>query len=153
MRPGHPQICLYRPEIPQNAGTIGRLAAATQCRLHLIKPFGFSMDDRNLKRAGLDYWPFLDLEIHDDIHDLLTRVTPRIAFLSKRGQRNYTEIPTDTELIVFGQETAGLPETFWQSYPEMFYSLPILHPGVRSINLANAVSVVIYDQLRQRNLK
>lgn len=153
MQAGHPQICLYRPEIPQNAGTIGRLAAATQCRLHLIKPFGFSMDDRNLKRAGLDYWPFLDLEVHDSIDDLLLRMAPKVAFLSKKGKRNYTDIPTDTQLIVFGQETAGLPETFWQKYPELFYSLPLLHPGVRSINLANAVSVVVYDQLRQRSLQ
>lgn len=153
MRAGHPQICLYKPEIPQNAGTIGRLAAATQCRLHLIKPFGFSMDDRNLKRAGLDYWPFLDLEVHESIDEILQRMAPRVAFLSKRGKKSYTDIPADTDLIVFGQETSGLPETLWQKYPELFYSLPLLHPGVRSINLANAVSVVVYDQLRQRSLQ
>ncbi|MFW7377574.1 MAG: tRNA (cytidine(34)-2'-O)-methyltransferase [Oligoflexus sp.] len=150
MHAGHPQICLYQPEIPQNAGNIGRLSAATGCRLHLIRPFGFATDDRNLRRPGLDYWPFLDLEIHDDIEPLFQRYQGKLAFFSKMASKVYTEVPTDTELFIFGRETTGLPEEWHTKYQDAFYRIPIFHPGVRSLNLANAVSIVIYDQLSRR---
>jgi len=150
MLPSHPHICLYQPEIPQNTGNIGRLAAAMQCRLHLVRPFGFTTSDKNLRRAGLDYWPFLDLEIHENF-DQVARLFPgRIAFLSKKSTRPYTEMPVSTELLVFGQETKGLPDFLWQEYPEMFYHVPMFHPGVRSLNLANAVSIVLFHQLHKR---
>jgi len=148
----HPHICLFQPEIPQNAGTTGRLAAASGCRLHLVRPFGFSDDDKNLRRAGLDYWPFLDLEIHDDIDDLLELYAPKIAFLSKRATQPYTQIPTDTDLLVFGRETSGLPDYIWKAWGEFFYKIPMFHEGVRSINLANSVSIVVYDQLAKKTL-
>jgi len=150
MKAGHPQICLYQPEIPQNAGNIGRLSAASGCRLHLIRPFGFATGDRNLRRPGLDYWPFLDLEIHEDIEPLLTRYQGKLAFFSKMATKLYTEVPTDTELFIFGRETTGLPEEWHARHQESFYRIPIFHPGVRSLNLANAVSIVIYDQLSRR---
>jgi tRNA (cytidine/uridine-2'-O-)-methyltransferase len=143
---------MMQPEIPQNVGTISRLAAATMCRLHIVRPTAFSLDDRNLRRPGLDYWPFVDLEIHDAIEPLIERCGGRVAFFSKYGTRPYTAAPTDTELLIFGRETSGLPETLWQRYPEHFYVIPMFHPGVRSLNVANAVSIVVYDQLNRRGL-
>ena len=152
MKPGHPEICLYRPEIPQNTGNIGRLAAATASRLHLITPFGFSMDDKNVRRPGLDYWPFLDLEIHDSFSELYQRLDGKVAFFSKFATKSYDQVPTDTRLLVFGQETSGFPEEFHQEYQDQMYKIPMFHDGVRSLNLSNAVSIIVYDQLRQRSL-
>lgn len=146
----HPEICLFQPEIPQNTGTIGRLAAATQCRLHLIRPFGFSTDDRHLKRAGLDYWPFLDLEIHDALDPLLSRFGDHIAFFSKHGEKTYAQVPSSTQLLIFGRETKGLTPEILQTHADKLYRIPIYHPGVRSLNLANAVSIVVYHQLLQK---
>lgn len=150
MLKGHPQICLFRPEIPQNTGNIGRLVAATQSRLHLIRPFGFSASDKNLRRAGLDYWPFLDLEIHDDLEILLQRFAGRFAYFSTKGKKLYTEVPVETDLLIFGQETKGLPPWVFEKWPEQAYKIPIFHEGVRSLNLANAVSVVLYDHLMRK---
>ena len=150
MLKGHPQICLFRPEIPQNTGNIGRLVAATQSRLHLIRPFGFSASDKNLRRAGLDYWPFLDLEIHDDLETLLGRFAGRFAYFSTKGTKLYTEVPLETDLLIFGQETKGLPPWVFEKWPEQAYKIPIFHEGVRSLNLANAVSVVLYDHLMRK---
>ena len=124
----HPQICLFQPEIPQNTGNIGRLAAASGCRLHLIKPFGFRPDDKNLLRPGLDYWPFLDLEIHDDLDGLLSLFRPKsFAFFSKKAKKVYYDMPLETELILFGRETSGFPDELFQKYPDSFYSIPIYH--------------------------
>ena len=148
MKQHHLHICLYRPEIPQNTGTIGRLAAAMQCRLHLIRPFGFSISDKHLKRAGLDYWPYLDLEIHESIDDFLSLFPPtQLAFLSKKAGKPYTKIPAYRKCLVFGQETSGLPDFLWEKYPDQFYNIPMFHKEVRSINLANSVSIVSYHQL------
>ena len=147
---GHLELCLFRPEIPQNTGTIGRLAAATQCRLHLVRPFGFSAHDKNLRRAGLDYWPFLDLEIHDDLDELLSRFQGRFAFFSTKATTLYTEMPPDIDLLVFGQETKGLPPSILERWPDKAYKIPIFHPGVRSLNVANAVSIVLYDHLLKK---
>ncbi len=145
---GHPEICLYQPEIPQNTGNIGRLAAATASRLHLIKPFGFNSSDKNLRRAGLDYWPFLDLEIHDSIEDLLSRFDrSEIAFFSKSGEHSYFKMSKDIKLLVFGRETKGLPPQILNQYHDRCYKIPMFHPGVRSLNLANAVSITVYHQL------
>ena len=147
MKKGHPQICLYRPEIPQNTGSIARLAAACCCRLHIVRPTGFSCDDRNLRRPGLDYWPYLDLEIWDDLDELIALNQGRAVFFSKFAKKPYCEAPTDGSLLVFGQETCGLPQNLWEAYPEHFYNIPMFHSQVRSLNLANAVSIVVYDQL------
>lgn len=149
MLSGHPEICLYQPEIPQNTGSIARLTAGSACRLHLVRPFGFDTDDRNLRRAGLDYWPFVDLEIHDDLDELLARFPGQVAFLTKKAVRPYTAIPEGTRLFVFGRETKGLPDEILARFPEACYGIPMYHPGVRSFNLANAVSVIVYDRLRR----
>ena len=144
----HPQICLFQPEIPQNTGNIARLAAATQCRLHLVGPFGFDISDKQLRRPGLDYWPYLDAEIHDDLTSVLRMFhREQVAFLSTRGQASYRSITQDVELLVFGRETSGLPAELHHTYQDRFYSIPIYHPKVRSLNLANAVSIVVYDQI------
>lgn len=144
---GHPHVCLYQPEIPQNTGSIGRLCAGAGARLHLIRPFGFDTSDKNLRRAGLDYWPFLDLEIHDSLEDVLTLFPGRFAFFSKKADKLYTEMPRGVELLIFGRETSGLPPDLHTRFPEAFYRIPMYHPGVRSQNLANAVSIVLYDRL------
>lgn len=146
----HPEVCLYQPEIPQNAGNIGRLCAATQCRLHLIRPFGFTTEDKNLRRAGLDYWPFLDLEIHDDLENLLEGFGGSFAFFSTKATRPYTQMPVDVRLLIFGQETKGLPSWVLERWPEKAWTIPMFHPGVRSLNVANSVSVVLYHQLLKR---
>lgn len=145
----HPHICLFQPEIPQNTGSIGRLAAGAGCRLHLIRPFGFSTDDRNLRRAGLDYWPFLDLEIHDDLESLLAMFPGRVAFFSKKATKTYWDMPPTTDLFIFGRETSGLPDWVHQRYADDLYQIPMFHPGVRSQNLANSVSVIVYDRIRR----
>lgn len=147
--PHHLHICLYQPEIPQNTGNIGRLTAATGNRLHLITPLGFRSDEKQLRRAGLDYWPYLDLEIHDSLDQALLQ-SHDFAFFSKKASRDYTEMPPSVDMCVFGKETSGLPDFLWQKYPDKFYSIPMFHPKVRSLNLANAVSIVVYHQLLKR---
>lgn len=153
MRPGHLHLCLFRPEIPQNTGNLGRLAAATQCRLHLIRPLGFSMSDKNLRRPGLDYWPYLDLEVHDNIEELLERFEGKFIFFSKFAKsRKYTEIPADIDLFIYGNETSGLPKYLHETYEDKFYHIPMFHEGVRSLNLANSVALTTYHQLAKRGV-
>ena len=152
MKQGHPEIVLFQPEIPQNTGNIGRLAAATASRLHLVKPFGFSMSDKNLRRPGLDYWPCLDLEVHESFEELYQQSSGKVAFFTKFADKDYTQVPTDTQLLIFGRETSGLPEDFHEKYEDSLYKIPMFHSEVRSLNLSNAVSIVVYDQLRQRGL-
>lgn len=139
----HPEIVLYQPEIPQNTGNIARLAAATACRLHLIRPFGFSTADKNLRRPGLDYWPYLDLEIHDQ----LPGQPHERALFTKTATKPYTELPADVRFIVFGRETKGLPPELLAEHQEQCYQIPMFHAGVRSLNLANAVAIIAYHLL------
>ena len=148
----HVEICLYKPEIPQNTGNIGRLTAGSGCRLHLIKPLGFSADDRNLTRAGLDYWPFIDLEVHDSLDELVDRFDGKVGFFSKKASNSYINMPKEVSLLVFGQETSGFPEEVFRKYEKYFYRIPMFHPGVRCFNLANSVSIVLYWQLYRRGL-
>lgn len=145
-----PHICLYEPEIPQNTGAIARLAAATNCTLHLIKPLGFSLEDRYVRRAGLDYWPFLTLKVHENFEDMLKTFSspPRMAFFSTKGEKTYWDL-APADLLIFGKETAGLPQKIWEQYKEDFYTIPMYNKNVRSLNLANSVSIVVYDQFRQ----
>lgn len=150
MQLGHPHVCLFQPEIPQNTGNIGRLCAATGSRLHLIKPFGFSMEDKNVRRPGLDYWPFLDLEIHENFDQMLSVVKPvKMAMFSKFGKQNYDQIPDETNLFVFGRETSGFPQEWHEKYADSMYKIPMFHPGVRSLNLSNAVAVIVYDHIKK----
>jgi tRNA (cytidine/uridine-2'-O-)-methyltransferase len=158
-------IVLVRPEIPQNTGSIARLAAATHTRLHLVGPLGYSLEDRYLKRAGLDYWPLVDLRTYpgwDDFAAAGTRQAdepidpdsgddgPRLKYFSARAKRSYLEADYKPgDFLVFGSETKGLGAEFLRTRTEHTYNIPIFEPGVRSLNLANAVSIVLYEALRQ----
>jgi tRNA (cytidine/uridine-2'-O-)-methyltransferase len=152
----HPpfHIVLVRPEIPQNTGSIARLVAATKTRLHLVGPLGFSLEDRYLKRAGLDYWPLVDLRTYaawpdfDAIHH--SERAANFKYFSARAERSYLEADyAPGDFLVFGSETKGLGADFLNARRAATYRIPIFEPGVRSLNLANAVSIVLYEGLRQ----
>jgi tRNA (cytidine/uridine-2'-O-)-methyltransferase len=144
-------IVLVHPEIPPNAGNVIRLAANAGCRLHLVEPLGFSMDDKQLKRAGLDYHEMVNVVVHKDwraCHDALSGV--RIFALSTRGAMRYAEVsfqPDDA--FVFGAETSGLPGEVLDSFPEEKRLHLPMRPGNRSLNLSNAVAVVVFEAWRQ----
>ncbi len=143
-------IVLYQPEIPPNTGNIARLCVATQTRLHLIRPLGFETDDATLRRAGLDYWKYLELEYHDDWEAFLAaHPGKRLHFYSKKAQRPYTQAEYQKEdFLVFGSETKGLPDEMLQRYSAQLYTIPMWGP-TRSINLATSVGIVLYEGLRQ----
>jgi tRNA (cytidine/uridine-2'-O-)-methyltransferase len=144
-------VVLVAPEIPPNTGSIARLCAATQVRLHLIRPLGFSLDNRHLKRAGLDYWPYVDVQVHDDWpHFRAQHRGARMHFFSARATRSYlTARYAAGDYLVFGSETKGLPGPLLAAHREETYVIPIFSPHVRSLNLSNAASVVVYEALRQ----
>jgi tRNA (cytidine/uridine-2'-O-)-methyltransferase len=139
------------PEIPPNTGSIARLCAATYTRLHLIRPLGFSLDNRYLKRAGLDYWPWVDLHVYDDWPTFRSQQRgARMHFFSARTTRSYlTARYAPGDYLVFGSETKGLPSTLLAAHRDDTYVIPIASPHVRSLNLSNAVSIVVYEALRQ----
>jgi tRNA (cytidine/uridine-2'-O-)-methyltransferase len=144
------RIVLVEPEIPQNTGSVARLCAATDTPLDLVGKLGFSLEDRYLKRAGLDYWPWVDLHRHADWASFTAAVPGRRLGFSARATRPYTSIafhPDD--VLVFGGETRGLPAAIKAELGEELYAIPITSPHVRSLNLANAVAVVLYEALRQ----
>jgi tRNA (cytidine/uridine-2'-O-)-methyltransferase len=148
-------IVLVRPEIPQNTGSIARLAAATQLRLHLVGPLGFSLEDRYLKRAGLDYWPLVDLQVYQDwdefavVHDEAARAA-NFKFFSARAEKTYLQAEfSRDDFLIFGSETKGLGREFLQPRLQSAYRIPIFEPRVRSLNLANAASIIVYEALRQ----
>lgn len=150
-------VVLVRPEIPQNSGSVARLTAATKTLLHLVGPLGYSLADRYLKRAGLDYWPFVDLRTHADwdAFDALYQSarSPNFKYFSAHGAKNYLQAEYRRgDFLVFGSETTGLGADFLASRRETTYRIPIFEPGVRSLNLANAVSIVLYEALRQSGL-
>ena len=144
-------VVLVAPEIPPNTGSIARLCAATQIRLHLIRPLGFSLDNRYLKRAGLDYWPYVDVHVHDDWpHFRAQHRGARMHFFSARASRSYVTVPYETgDHLVFGSETKGLPPALLAAHRNETYVIPIFSPHVRSLNLSNAASIVVYEALRQ----
>ena len=144
-------IVLIEPEIPNNTGNIGRLVLASGSRLHLIKPFGFEIDDTRLKRAGLDYWQYLNLHIYETAEEFFTKHKDKnMVFLSSHGNQDHWNIPfKDNMLLVFGKESLGLSKSILEKYPDKLYKIPIFSKRVRSLNLANAVSVVVYEELRQ----
>ena len=144
-------IVLIAPEIPQNTGTIGRLCVCTGARLHLLRPLGFSLDESRIRRAGLDYWRFLDLRVHDNWDEFLAAKPPgRLFFASTRGGENlYRARFRDHDCLVFGNESSGLPPSFYERYRERLYRIPMPGEHPRSHNLANAVSIALYEALRQ----
>jgi len=148
-------IVLIEPEIPPNTGTIARLCGATDTVLHLVKPLGFSTDDKYLKRAGLDYWEFVDIVYWDDFTSfLLQQDEERLHFLSKKAAQPYTAaVFRPGDFLVFGKETKGLPEDILQLYGERCYTIPMSNPNIRSLNLAVAAGIVLYEALRQQSSK
>jgi len=144
-------IVLVSPEIPQNTGNIGRLCVNTGCRLHLIKPLGYSLDDKYVKRAGMDYWPHLDLNVYENWNDFLTR-NPDAAmyFFSTKTERVFWDCPYElNSYLVFGNEGHGLPPEFYETYRDRLYTIPMTGEHCRSLNLSNAAAVVTYEGLRK----
>ncbi|MBX7102629.1 MAG: tRNA (cytidine(34)-2'-O)-methyltransferase [Gemmataceae bacterium] len=146
-------VALWEPEVPPNAGNIARLCAATGARLHLIGRLGFRLDDKHLKRAGLDYWPAVDLAVHAGWDDFLVAVPgSRIVCLSSKVARRYTEVSyQDDDVLLFGSESKGLPPGILEKYAESAVTIPMPAGKVRSLNLATSVGIVLYEALRQRN--
>lgn len=144
-------VVLFEPEIPPNTGSIARLCAATLTPLHLIEPLGFKIDDKHLKRAGLDYWEFVDLRVHKSWDAFLAEDPGKhLLYFSKRALRSYTQARfQEDDYLVFGPETRGLPQEWLDAHEESAYRIPMFGAGVRSLNLSNAVSVVLYEGLRQ----
>jgi tRNA (cytidine/uridine-2'-O-)-methyltransferase len=150
-------VVLVRPEIPQNTGSIARSVAATKTRLHLVGPLGFSLDDRYLRRAGLDYWPLVDLCNYAEwaAFDTLyhSGEATNFKYFSARAKRSYLEAEYRFgDFLVFGSETKGLGADFLAARGDTTYRIPIFEPRVRSLNLSNAVAIVLYEALRQIGL-
>ena len=143
-------IALVEPEIPQNTGNIARTCAVTGSSLHLVRPLGFSTDDKHLKRAGLDYWHLLDIYYYESLEELIKQNEDnRFFFASKKAPNSYHEMTySPDDFLVFGKETAGLPENFLQNNLEQSIRIPMISEA-RSLNLANSVSIVVYEALRQ----
>ncbi|WP_439152591.1 tRNA (cytidine(34)-2'-O)-methyltransferase [Winogradskyella sp.] len=144
-------IVLIEPEIPNNTGNIGRLALATGSKLHLFKPFGFEIDDKRLKRAGLDYWQHLDVIYYDNIADFFQKnKNAKMVFLSSHGKKSYWDIDyCDDMFLVFGKESVGLSKDIIEKHNDQLFKIPMYSNHIRSLNLANAVSIIVYEGLRQ----
>ena len=144
------QVALIQPQIPPNTGNIARLCAATDTPLHLIEPLGFSIDDAQVRRAGLDYWDRVDLWVHPDwfaFRDAMNR--SRCLYFSAKARQSYLQAPyRANSCLVFGSETEGMPLRILEKHPEQCFTIP-MSGAVRSLNLANAVSIVLYEALRQ----
>lgn len=145
-------VVLLEPEIPQNAGNISRTCAATNTVLHMIKPLGFSVEDKYLKRAGLDYWNLLDIRYYDNFDDFLDKnKNANIFMATTKAKKVYTDVAyTDEDFIMFGKESAGIPEEILLRYKQTAVRIPMLNEA-RSLNLSNSVAVVLYEALRQQN--
>jgi tRNA (cytidine/uridine-2'-O-)-methyltransferase len=152
MQPKSINIVLVEPQIPHNTGAIGRLCVGLGAALHLVEPLGFDISDRAVKRAGLDYWEHLDISVHSDWDAFLEATTPAVlCFASTRGKRDLFECQLPAGVfIVFGNETRGLPPDFYERYAEQLFKIPQPGEHARSINLANAASVAIYEAYRQQ---
>ena len=144
-------IVLIEPEIPPNTGNIGRLCAATGAHLHLVGKLGFSLDDKHLKRAGLDYWPKVKLHRWESLQQLPQKFPGgRFWFTSKKATQSYTNTDfTPGDFFVFGKETLGLPEDLLAAEADRTLLIPIFSPAVRSLNLANSAAIILYEALRQ----
>ncbi len=145
-------IVLVEPQIPPNTGNVARLCAATACRLHLVEPLGFSIADRELKRAGLDYWHSVDLRVHESLEAFLAGWSAPLWLLSTRAKRRYDEVPfASGDALVFGKETAGLPQALLDAHPDGALRVPMRAGAVRSLNLSTTVGIVAYAALAQLN--
>lgn len=143
-------IVLVEPQIPQNTGNIVRTCAATNCRLHLVRPMGFKIDDKQLKRAGLDYWHYLDITYYDDIEDFFQQNKgANFYFFTTKASHIYTEVDyPNNSFLLFGREDKGLSEEILVEHPDSCVRMP-MGTGIRSLNLSNAVAIGVYEVLRQ----
>ncbi|MDT8717902.1 tRNA (cytidine(34)-2'-O)-methyltransferase [Clostridium sp. 19966] len=144
-------IVLFQPEIPQNTGNIGRTCVLTNSTLHLIKPLGFDLGEKQVRRAGLDYWPQLKLEMHESYEDLRAKYPDATFYFSTtKGSKYYNEVEFKSgDFIVFGRESSGLPDYIREENKENLIRLPMLETSTRSLNLSNTVAIVAYEALRQ----
>lgn len=147
-------IVLFEPEIPANTGNIGRTCVATGTRLHLIEPLGFRLNEKSIRRAGMDYWEKLDVKRYLDYEDFLTQNPgARIYMASTKAPRTYTEVKYEEDcFIMFGKESAGIPEEILLENQETAIRIP-MNEEIRSLNLSNSVAIVLYEALRQQNFK
>ena len=146
-------IVLVNPEIPPNTGTIARTCAATGSVLHLVEPLGFRIDDRSLRRAGLDYWPYVDVRVHSSLEAFLAEYGERRMFLATtKGKKLFTEVEyRDEDMLLFGRETAGLPKDFIQERIDWAVRIPMSRDTrLRSFNLANSANIILFEALRQQ---
>ncbi len=142
-------IVLVEPEIPQNTGNIARTCAATGARLHLVGPMGFAIDDRKLKRAGLDYWHLLDITYYESLSDFFAKNSGNFFYFSTKARHAHSDVSyPDNSYLVFGKETAGLPEKLLFDNPDSCVRIPMIDEA-RSLNLSNSVAVGVYEVLRQ----
>jgi len=144
-------IVLVQPEIPQNTGNISRTCSVTGTALHLVRPYGFSIDDKHLKRAGLDYWDTLLLKEYDSFEQVVEQAEPdaRFYLCTTKAEENYADAQfRDGDYLVFGRETAGLGEALLKKYPQNHIRIPML-PDMRSLNLSNSAAIVLYEALRK----
>lgn len=147
------KIVLFQPEIPGNTGTIGRTCVALDFELILIKPYGFDLSEKEVRRAGLDYWKHVQLKEYNSFQDFISNEAPapgNLFFFSRFGKKNYYKASYQKGCyLIFGRETSGLPEELFKSYPEHFYFLPTFSSHIRSLNLANTATAVAFEAIRQ----
>ncbi|HJC71322.1 MAG TPA: tRNA (uridine(34)/cytosine(34)/5-carboxymethylaminomethyluridine(34)-2'-O)-methyltransferase TrmL [Candidatus Ruthenibacterium merdavium] len=144
-------IVLVEPQIPQNTGNIARTCAATGARLHLVKPMGFTVDDKKLKRAGLDYWHLLDITYYENLQDFFEKNSGPFYYFTTKARHRYSDVKyPDGAYLVFGREDAGLPESLLYENPETCVRLP-MRSMARSLNLSNTVAIAVYEALRQQD--
>lgn len=142
-------IVLFQPQIPQNTGNIVRTCAVTGSQLTLVRPLGFSVTDRWLKRAGLDYWEGVNVTFCDDLEAMLSNTAQNFYFFSSKATCRYTDITySSNDLLIFGSETTGLPPHFQERWPDRFATIPMV-PDMRCLNLATSVGIVTYEAWRQ----
>ena len=147
-------IVLFEPEMPMNTGNIGRTCVATNTRLHLIEPLGFKLNEKAVKRAGLDYWDKLDVTVYSDFQDFLDRNPgAKIYMATTKAPKTYTDVEYEPDCyIMFGKESAGIPEEILVEHEETCIRIPML-PEIRSLNLSNSVAIVLYEALRQQGFE
>ena len=144
-------IILHQPEIPQNTGNIGRTCVATGTSLHLIEPLGFRLDEKSIKRAGMDYWQHLDVHRYVNFEEFLTKNPgAKIRMATTKAKHTYSDVEFgENDFIMFGKESAGIPEEILVDYEDTCIRIPML-PEIRSLNLSNSVAIVLYEALRQQ---
>ena len=145
-------VVLHEPEIPQNTGNIARTCAATGSTLHLIKPLGFSLDDKYMKRAGLDYWSLLDVRVYENVEEFYEKnPDAEVYYFSKKAQHVYADVKYPEEVyLMFGKETKGIPVDILKAHEDHTVRMP-MREGLRSLNLSNAVAIGVYEVLRQHD--